>query len=159
MPSKLLTRRLVRLAQLYEETYGVDVRDIPGSGAAGGLAGGLAAIGATLVPGFELVADTIDLAARMEAADLVVTGEGFLDEQSFEGKSVGGVLELARELDVPALVVAGQILDGTVTEELVGGQAVTFVSLVEQFGEARAVADTATCVEEAVAHHLSTLDG
>ena len=151
---ELLTRRLEALASLYEDTYGVDVRDLPGSGAAGGLAGGLAAIGAELVPGFELVADRIDLAARMESVDLVVTGEGFLDDQSFEGKAVGGVLELAAELDVPALVVAGSIVDGL--PPFAGD--VTVVSLVETFGEERAHAETAVCVEDAVRSHLASLD-
>ena len=150
---ELLTRRLEALAARYEETYGVDVRDLPGSGAAGGLAGGLAAVGAELVPGFELVADAIDLASRMEAADLVVTGEGFLDDQSFEGKAVGGVLELADELDVPALVVAGQIVDGL--PPFAGD--VTVVSLVDAFGEERARTDTAACVEDAVRQHLEAL--
>src|SRR5205085_8957116 len=82
---ELLRRRLERLAQVYEESYGVDVRAIPGSGAAGGLAGGLAAIGARLVPGFELVADAIDPAERIGRADPVVAGEGYVDDQSFEG--------------------------------------------------------------------------
>src|SRR5699024_10284661 len=100
----LLKRRLERLAQVYEADFGVDVRAIPGSGAAGGLAGGLAALGATLTPGFEVVADTIDLVERMGHADLVVAGEGFLDEQSFRGKAVGGVADLAAELGVPVLV-------------------------------------------------------
>src|SRR5438105_2013127 len=54
---ELLHRRLERLAQVYEESYGVDVRDVPGSGAAGGLAGGLLCAGAKLVAGFEAVAD------------------------------------------------------------------------------------------------------
>src|SRR5205807_2103153 len=48
----LLTNRLERLAQVYERDHGVDVRSLPGAGAAGGLAGGLAAVGASLVPGF-----------------------------------------------------------------------------------------------------------
>jgi glycerate kinase len=150
---ELLTRRLEALAQRYEETYGVDVRGIPGSGAAGGLAGGLAAIGARLVPGFDLVADRIDLADRIEATDLVVTGEGFLDDQSFEGKAVGGVLDLAAELDRPALVVAGQILDGLPPFE---GD-VTVVSLVEEFGEERALHETTACVEDVVRRHLAAL--
>jgi glycerate kinase len=151
---ELLTRRLEALAVRYEERYGVDVRDLPGSGAAGGLAGGLAAgVGARLVPGFELVADTIDLADRVEASDLVVTGEGFLDEQSFAGKAVGGVLELAAEFGKPALVVAGQILDGLPPFEA----DVTVVSLIDAFGEERARAETTACVEEAVRAHLAGL--
>ena len=103
----LLSRRLERLAQVYEDDHGIDVRPLVGGGAAGGLAGGLAAVGAALVPGFELVAEAVDLAERMEGADLVVTGEGFLDEQSFHGKAVGGVVGLAAEVGVPVLVVAG----------------------------------------------------
>jgi len=141
---ELLTRRLVRLAQLYEETYGIDVRDLPGSGAAGGLAGGLAAAGASLVPGFELVADTIRL--------VVVTGEGFLDEQSFEGKAVGGVVALAHELGVPVAVVAGQVYDDARTHL---GPDVGVVSLVERFGDERARSDTAACIEEAVTSLLA----
>ncbi len=91
----LLTRRLERLHQMYRDEYGVDVSTIPGSGAAGGLAGALAALGGRLVPGFELVADEIDLADRLEGVDFVITGEGHLDEQSFEGKVVGGVAAYA----------------------------------------------------------------
>ena len=141
----LLTRRLERLAQLYESRFGVDVRGLEGSGAAGGLAGGLAALGATLVPGFDLVADTIELADRMEGADLVVTGEGFLDEQSFSGKAVGGVVGLATEAGVPLLVVAGEALEG---------QPVPHESLVARFGRERAMGATLDCITEVVAERL-----
>lgn len=142
----LLRRRLERLAQVYEERFGVDVRDLPGSGAAGGLAGGLAALGATLVPGFELVAETVGLAERMEQANLVVTGEGYLDEHSFDGKVVGGVVELAQELDIPVLVVVGDA-EPHFTDDCV-------VSLVGRFGEKRAMEDVIGCIEEVVAARL-----
>ncbi|HEX2849562.1 MAG TPA: glycerate kinase, partial [Acidimicrobiales bacterium] len=147
---ELLTRRLERLAQVYDDELGVDVRELAGSGAAGGLAGGLAAIGATLVPGFDLVADAIDLLARVEGADLVVTGEGFLDEQSFEGKAVGGVCEIADDAGVPVVVVAGDVLAG-----LEVPKGVEVVSLVERFGEERARSETAACVETAVRQRLA----
>ncbi len=74
---------------------------IKGSGAAGGLGGGLAAIGAKLVPGFDLVAEKLSLADRIARADLVVTGEGYLDKQSFAGKAVGGVAHLADQAGRP----------------------------------------------------------
>ena len=144
---ELLRRRLERLAQIYLEDYGVDVREIESSGAAGGLAGGLAAIGAQLVSGFELVANETDLADAIEGADLVVTGEGFVDAQSFEGKVVGGVVDLAASLDVPALVVAGEVFDGC-------DERVDAVSLVARFGRERAMADTLVCIEEVVAERL-----
>ncbi len=147
---ELLARRLERLASLYQDQYGVDVRPLTGGGAAGGLAGGLAAIGAELMAGFDVVADAVDLAERMEGADLVVTGEGLLDEQSFNGKAVGGVVSLACEVGVPVLVVAGDIdWDG------VGESPVPCVSLVERFGRDRALADTLACVGEVVAERLA----
>ena len=144
----LLRRRLERLAQVYRDDFGVDVQALAGSGAAGGLAGGLAAVGARLVPGFDLVADAIDLAERAEAADLVVTGEGYLDDQSFHGKSVGGVIDLAGDAGKPVLIIAGDV-----APEVAGQVEVT--SLVERFGRQRALADTVACIEEIVRERLA----
>ncbi len=144
---ELLRRRLERLAQVYAEEHGVDVLELDCAGAAGGLAGGFAAIGARLVEGFEVVAEEVDLWERVEGADLVVTGEGFLDEQSFEGKVVGGVAGFAAEADVPVLAVAGEVLD-----EVAGR--IDAVSLVERFGDDRARAGTIRCIEEVVAERL-----
>jgi glycerate 2-kinase len=142
---ELLSRRLERLAQVYESDHGVDVRPLVGGGAAGGLAGGLAAVGAHLVPGFDLVAEAVDLAERMEGADLVVTGEGYLDEQSFHGKVVGGVVGLAAEVAVPVLVVTG---------DADPEPPVPYVSLVARFGRERAMTDTLACIEHVVAERL-----
>lgn len=142
----LLTRRLERLAQLYQERFGADVTALPGSGAAGGLAGGLAAVGAQLVSGFDLVADSIDLDARVEAADLVATGEGLLDEESFHGKTVGGVVQLAGAAGVPVVVVAG---------DAVGPQPVAYRSLIGAFGAERAWGDPLGGVEELVREALA----
>ncbi len=90
---ELLTDRLGRLATRYRDEFGVEVTQLPGVGAAGGLAGGLAALGARITSGFELVAEFVDLDSQLAAADLVMTGEGYLDRQSFSGKVVGGVID------------------------------------------------------------------
>jgi glycerate kinase len=145
--AKLLERRLESLADTYERERGVDVRELAGAGAAGGLAGGLAAAGAELVSGFDLVADELELDDLLEGADLVITGEGFLDEESFEGKVVGGVLERATAAEVPVLAVVGQVLDGM-------DQRVEAISLVDRFGEERAKQDTTACITEAVTERL-----
>jgi len=145
---ELLRRRLERLAQIYLDEHGVDVTSIVGAGAAGGLAGGLAAIGATLVSGFDAVAEEQGLEDLIEDADLVVTGEGFLDAQSFEGKVVGGVAEMAGSLGVPVLAIAGEVYDDAAAK-------VDTVSLVERFGDERARADTLACVTEVVAERLA----
>ena len=144
----LLTRRLERLAQVYLDDHGIDVTELDGAGAAGGLAGGLATVGASIVSGFDLIADELDLAAAVEQADLVVTGEGFVDEASFQGKVVGGIAALAAEYGVPVLVVAGEVFDGV-------DDRVPAVSLVREFGRERALGDTLACITEVVAAHLA----
>ncbi len=147
----LLRRRLERLAQIYLRDYGVDVRDEPGSGAAGGLAGGLFAAGALLVPGFDVVAEAISLGERIAAAELVVTGERTLDAESFEGKAVGGVVDLAVAAGVPVLIVAVDVVAEEVPEL---PDSVRVVSLAARFGQERALADAAGCIEEVVGTHL-----
>lgn len=150
----LLRRRLVRLAETYHEDFGVDVTGLVGAGAAGGLAGGLVAAGARLVPGFELVAEELDLVARVAAADLVVTGEGRVDAESFSGKAAGAVVLLAARSEVPVLLIAGQVEPDVVPVAL-GRAALRVVDLVERFGRARAETDVTGCVEEVVAGHLA----
>jgi len=152
---ELLARRLERVAQLYDERFGVNVREVPGTGAAGGLAGGLVALGAKLVPGFELVAEKLALAERVAAADLVVTGEGRLDRQSFAGKAVGGMLRLAASAGVPVLVVVGDVDPQARKELSLAEGRPTVVSLVERFGADDARARTAECLFEVVREHLA----
>jgi glycerate kinase len=145
----LLTRRLARLADEYESRTGVDVREFAGSGAAGGLAGGLAAIGAELEPGFDVVAEAAGLEDALDV-DLVITGEGKVDATSFDGKTVGGVLAWAADVGVPhAAVIAGQITDEARDELAVRAnvQVLALTDRVWQGGEAFARA--ATLVEEA----------
>ena len=149
---ELLTRRLQRLAQMYADERGVDVADLPGAGAAGGLAGGLAAAGAELVSGFDLVAEETDLYERIEGADLVVTGEGRLDDTSFEGKVVGGVARLARAAGVPVWAVVGADTTGGAGAE--EGLDLEILDLSARFGPERAMADPGRCVYEAVRERL-----
>jgi glycerate kinase len=150
---ELLRRRLDRLADVYLEEHGVDVRELVGGGAAGGLAGGLAAVGASLSSGFELVAEEVELDEALAEADLVITGEGFVDEGSFDGKVVGGVIEWAAEAGVPVLVVAGEIIEGSDFPDL--GVPVDSIDLVARFGRERAMSETAAVVESAVAEWLA----
>lgn len=125
----------------------LDVHDLPGAGAAGGLAGGLAARGARLVPGFDLVAARLGLDLALADADLLVTGEGRLDATSFAGKVVGRALERAAAAGVEALVVAG---------EVAAESGIDAISLVERYGQERAFGDPAECIVEAVANALAT---
>ena len=146
----LLRRRLERLADVYREEHGVDVTGLDRAGAAGGLAGGLAAMGARLAAGFDVVADEVELYDRIEEADLVVTGEGCLDATSFDGKVVGGVLGLAAEAGVPVVAVVGRVADGTETPA-----GLEVLDLVTVVGGERAMSDTAAAVAEVTAARLA----
>ncbi len=105
----LLVDRLERLAGEYRETYGIDVNDLEGAGAAGGLGGAIAVLGGRLRSGYGLVAELTGLRAALGDADLVVTGEGSLDAMSFAGKVVGGVVGDAQKAGVESLVIAGRV--------------------------------------------------
>jgi glycerate kinase len=142
-----LTDRLRRLAESYRQRFGVDVTLVEGAGAAGGLGGGLAALGARLVPGFGLIAEHTALADAIGAADAVITGEGRLDASSFSGKVVGGVLELAASSGVPVLVIAGAV------DDEVKGR-VPSISLLEEFGEEASWRDPLGCVIRATTDWL-----
>lgn len=84
--------------------------DLPGAGAAGGLPFGLmAATGARLLPGFDLVSTWLDLEAKIAAADVIITGEGRFDQSSLSGKGPGAVAARGRALGKPVHVFAGAV--------------------------------------------------
>jgi glycerate kinase len=84
--------------------------DLPGAGAAGGLPFGLmAATGARLLPGFDLVSTWLDLEAKIVAADVIITGEGRFDQSSLSGKGPGAVAARGRALGKPVHVFAGSV--------------------------------------------------
>ena len=144
-----LGRRLETLAADYRRRYGLDVRTVAGAGAAGGLAGGLAALGARLVPGFDLVASMVGLEGHLAGAVLVLGAEGRLDATSWRGKVVGALAALAERRGVALVVVAGRA-DAAGAEEA-ARRGVGVVDLVARCGEARAVGETAACLAEAAA--------
>jgi glycerate kinase len=108
-----LDRNLAHFAEIVERDLGLTIKHLPGSGAAGGLGGGLVAFaGGKLEPGIKLVIDAVNLADRLKDADLCLTGEGAIDAQSAFGKTAVGVGRLARSLGCPTLALAGTIGQG-----------------------------------------------
>ena len=106
---RLLDAALGNWADVVAAATGADRRDEPGAGAAGGVGFAAAAVlGAQLRPGVALVLDLVGFADALAGADLVVTGEGSLDEQTLRGKAPAGVAAEASAAHVPTVAVAGR---------------------------------------------------
>jgi glycerate kinase len=105
-----LEKGLSHLADVVRAQLGVDIENVPGAGAAGGLgAGAIAFMGGRIVSGIETVMSRSNLEEALASADWVITGEGSFDRQSLYGKVVSGILKLARESDTRVAVLAGQV--------------------------------------------------
>ncbi|MFF7251870.1 glycerate kinase family protein [Streptomyces microflavus] len=117
----------------------LDLRTAPGTGASGGLGAGLAAVGARLLPRYDVLLDGLDLDARLARADFVITAEGALDHQTVRGKIPAEVARRAQAAGVPVLVLAGTIGPGAQDVRAVGVDAYSAIlpapmTLVEAIG-------------------------
>lgn len=109
---EILERNLIHYSGILQQKLGMNVSEIPGAGAAGGLGAGLMAFcKAELVPGFELVSKLTNLEKHIGQASLVFTGEGKIDSQTAFGKTISGVAQLAKKYQVPAIALAGTVTD------------------------------------------------
>jgi glycerate 2-kinase len=118
----VLERALAKLADVVSKEFGVDYRDKPGAGAAGGLGFGLMSFcSAKIRLGFEVVAEAADLESKMKNFDLVITGEGSLDRQTLEGKTAAGIARLARKLGKSVFAVTGRTDGNRQVSELFDG--------------------------------------
>ncbi len=118
-----LERAMAHAFQIVERDSHCAVRDLPGAGAAGGL--GAAAVGllnARMALGSETILDIQEFSAKLDACDLVLTGEGSLDEQSLHGKGPGQVARLAREAGKPIAILAGRVALREETRKELGAQ-------------------------------------
>lgn len=110
---EILEERLRGYALKILKDTGIDVSDMAGAGAAGGLGGAFRAyLGAELKRGVDLVLDQIGFDSIIDGADLVITGEGCSDYQTLKGKTAAGVLERAKRKGIPVMLVSGAIRDG-----------------------------------------------
>jgi glycerate kinase len=107
---RALDAALRKFAAVVREAAGVDIADVPGAGAAGGVGGGFLGLAhATLRPGAQLVLELVDFPKHLEGAALVVTGEGKLDRQTLSGKAPYAVAQAAKQKGVPAVALAGTV--------------------------------------------------
>jgi len=142
---EILEKRLTEYAAEILEQTGVDVRDMKGAGAAGGLGGAFRAFfGAELKRGVEMVLDIIDFDRLIEGADLVITGEGRSDFQTVSGKTASGVLERASAQGIKVALVSGAISD----EDILRDFGFTTIAAVTPEGMPKSVALRPEVAEE-----------
>jgi glycerate kinase len=134
--------RLEAWALELEAVAGRDVSSEPGAGAAGGIGAGLLALGGRCESGAAIIAEHTHLADDLETAELLVTGEGKFDEQSLHGKVVGSLVDAARPLGIPVIVLAGQV--GLENSAVRSSGIMSALSMADYAGSARlAQADAA----------------
>jgi glycerate kinase len=142
-----------------ERAKGRFVADIPGAGAAGGTTAGLLGFThARVRPGVEVVAEMIGLAETLEAADIVITGEGQADEQTLSGKAAMGVAGLARGRNAPVVLLCGALGPGAAALDAAGVFAV-----VQPIGDRpmsldEAIADTERLLANAAERVARTME-
>jgi glycerate kinase len=106
-----LDNQLKAVAETVKRELGKDIADIPGTGAAGGMGGGMVAfLDSKLTPGIEIVLDTVGFDALLEG-DMVISGEGKIDAQSLRGKVVIGVARRTKKRGIPLVAIVGDIGD------------------------------------------------
>lgn len=105
-----LDKALFNFAQVIKRDLGKDILNLPGSGAAGGLGGGLVAfLDARLRPGIDVVLETLKIEEKLEGVDLVISGEGKIDGQTIFGKGPAGIAKKAKEKNIPVILLGGSI--------------------------------------------------
>ncbi len=109
---KFLDDNLRECAKTVKGELGIDVADLAGAGAAGGMGAGMVAFfGATLKAGIDTVLDTVGFEQIASDADMIITGEGRIDSQSLRGKVVIGIAQRAKEINIPVVAIVGDIGD------------------------------------------------
>ncbi|AEY67294.1 glycerate kinase [Clostridium sp. BNL1100] len=157
----LLDKNLMDLADTIKSQLGVDVSEIPGSGAAGAMGAGiLAFLKGSLKPGIETVLDLVGFDNIIKDADFIFTGEGRIDEQSLRGKVVIGVAARAKRKNVPVIAIVGDVGDGAEAAYEMGVSAIVSINRVAlPFEKAKArskkdLADTIDMVMRLLKHHV-----
>jgi len=136
----LLDKALERYGRAIQSQLDVDVLTIPGGGAAGGLGAGLVAFcGGTLMRGIDLVLRVTKFDERVREYDLVITGEGKIDRQTYYGKALSGVMAHAHRFKVPVVAVVGRV----------EGERELFVN-DESFADLEALVDSQTTEADAI---------
>lgn len=110
---KILDKNLLHIGNLIEKDLGINVLDIKGGGAAGGLGAGMVAFfGAKLRPGVDIIFDTLSVEEKIKDADLIITGEGQFDISSTYNKAPAAIAKLGKKYNIPTIGISGSFGEG-----------------------------------------------
>ena len=110
---KILDKNLLHIGNLIEKELNLNVLNLKGGGAAGGLGGGMVAFfGATLRPGVDIIFDTLNVEEKIKDADLIITGEGQFDISSTYNKAPTAIAKLGKKYNIPAIGISGSFGEG-----------------------------------------------
>lgn len=105
-----LDKGMEHLADLIHKTFHKEIRNLPGSGAGGGMGGGcIGFLKATISPGIDLIMDFLQFKEAIKGADLIITGEGKIDQQTLFGKVPAGIARIASSQNIPVIAITGQV--------------------------------------------------
>lgn len=124
---KRLDGGLLHLAKIIEDSKSINLQEIEGTGAAGGLGGGMIAfLNAKLNSGIETMLDMVNFDEIIKGADLIITGEGNFDSQSLDGKVIDGISSRAKKQNIPVIVVCGGVSDNEIQKAYSQGVSAVF---------------------------------
>jgi glycerate kinase len=107
---KLLDTNLIKYASIIRNQFGIEIEIVKGSGAGGGMGAGLMAfLNAELVSGIDLIIDALAIEKQLKNVDMIFTGEGKIDRQTLQGKTLIGIARLAKKHNIPAIAITGKI--------------------------------------------------
>ena len=96
------------IAEVIHSTFNIDISDIPGSGAAGGVGGGsIAFLNAKILSGTNAILEMLDVESKIKQSDIIITGEGKFDQQTLEGKLVKGIMDICNKYNKPLGIICG----------------------------------------------------
>ena len=133
-------------SKIVQSQFGIDVQQIEGAGAAGGLgAGSVVFLSAQLTSGIDLIKELADFDTTIKGANWVITGEGKLDDQTLSGKTISGVIKSAKNQNIPVAALCGSVNISVETQKELG---LTYaVSIVKEISD----------LEEAIASSYTNL--
>ena len=109
---EFLDKNLEHYAAIIRNHLGIEIENINGAGAGGGMGAGLIAfLNAELKSGIDLILETLEIKKHIKNIDLIITGEGKIDKQTLQGKTILGIAALAKEYHVPVIAITGKIGD------------------------------------------------